>query len=293
MNESVKNVSFIGLGVMGYPMAGHLSKVGYSVRVYNRSKDKANKWVEEHGGAQADTPAEVASGADIVFACVGNDDDIRSVTIGSDGAYSGMAAGACFVDHTTASAEVARELSAQADDLGFSFLDAPVSGGQAGAENGILTVMVGGEPGPFDRVKPVIDSYARACQLMGPVGNGQLTKMVNQIAIAGLVQGLSEAVNFADKAGLDVKQVLDVISKGAAQSWQMENRGVTMYEDKFEFGFAVDWMRKDLGLCLAEANRNSALLPVTALVNQFYASVKASGGGRWDTSSLIRLLRQT
>ena len=293
MNESVKNVSFIGLGVMGYPMAGHLSKVGYSVRVYNRSKDKANKWVEEHGGAQADTPAEVASGADIVFACVGNDDDIRSVTIRSDGAYSGMAAGACFVDHTTASAEVARELSAQADDLGFSFLDAPVSGGQAGAENGILTVMVGGEPGPFDRVKPVIDSYARACQLMGPVGNGQLTKMVNQIAIAGLVQGLSEAVNFADKAGLDVKQVLDVISKGAAQSWQMENRGVTMYEDKFEFGFAVDWMRKDLGLCLAEANRNSALLPVTALVNQFYASVKASGGGRWDTSSLIRLLRQT
>ena len=293
MNESVKNVSFIGLGVMGYPMAGHLSKAGYSVRVYNRSKDKANKWVEEHGGAQADTPAEVASGADIVFACVGNDDDIRSVTIGSDGAYSGMAAGACFVDHTTASAEVARELSAQADDLGFSFLDAPVSGGQAGAENGILTVMVGGEPGPFDRVKPVIDSYARACQLMGPVGNGQLTKMVNQIAIAGLVQGLSEAVNFADKAGLDVKQVLDVISKGAAQSWQMENRGVTMYENKFEFGFAVDWMRKDLGLCLAEANRNSALLPVTALVNQFYASVKASGGGRWDTSSLIRLLRQT
>ncbi len=293
MNESVKNVSFIGLGVMGYPMAGHLSKAGYSVRVYNRSKDKASKWVEEHGGAQADTPAEVASGADVVFACVGNDDDIRSVTIGSDGAYSGMTAGACFVDHTTASAEVARELSAQADNLGFSFLDAPVSGGQAGAENGILTVMVGGEPGPFDRVKPVIDSYARACQLMGPVGNGQLTKMVNQIAIAGLVQGLSEAVNFADKAGLDVKQVLDVISKGAAQSWQMENRGVTMYEDKFEFGFAVDWMRKDLGLCLAEANRNSALLPITALVNQFYASVKASGGGRWDTSSLIRLLRQT
>ena len=293
MNESIKNVSFVGLGVMGYPMAGHLSKAGYSVRVYNRSKDKANKWVEEHGGAQADTPAEVASGADIVFACVGNDDDIRSVTIGSDGAYSGMAAGACFVDHTTASAEVARALSAQADDLGFSFLDAPVSGGQAGAENGILTVMVGGEPGPFDRVKPVIDSYARACQLMGPVGNGQLTKMVNQIAIAGLVQGLSEAVNFADKARLDVKQVLDVISKGAAQSWQMENRGVTMYEDKFEFGFAVDWMRKDLGLCLAEANRNSALLPITALVNQFYASVKASGGGRWDTSSLIRLLRQT
>ena len=234
---------------MGYPMAGHLSKAGYSVRVYNRSKDKASKWVEEYGGAQADTPAEVASGADVVFACVGNDDDIRSVTIGSDGAYSGMAAGACFVDHTTASAEVARELSAQADDLGFSFLDAPVSGGQAGAENGILTVMVGGEPGPFDRVKPVIDSYARACQLMGPVGNGQLTKMVNQIAIAGLVQGLSEAVNFADKADLDVKQVLDVISKGAAQSWQMENRGVTMCEDKFEFGFAVDWMRKDLGLC--------------------------------------------
>jgi len=293
MNESVKNVSFIGLGVMGYPMAGHLSKAGYSVRVYNRSKDKASKWVEEHGGAQADTPAEAASGADVVFACVGNDDDIRSVTIGSDGAYSGMAAGACFVDHTTASAEVARELSAQADGLGFSFLDAPVSGGQAGAENGILTVMVGGESGPFDRVKPVIDSYARACRLMGPVGNGQLTKMVNQIAIAGLVQGLSEAVNFADKANLDVKQVLDVISKGAAQSWQMENRGVTMYEDKFEFGFAVDWMRKDLGLCLAESNRNGALLPVTALVNQFYASVKARGGGRWDTSSLIRLLRQT
>ena len=293
MNESVKNVSFIGLGVMGYPMAGHLSKAGYSVRVYNRSKDKANKWIEEYGGDQADTPAKVASGADIVFACVGNDDDIRSVTVGSDGAYSGMAAGACFVDHTTASAEVARELSAEADSLGFSFLDAPVSGGQAGAENGILTVMVGGESGPFDRVKPVIDSYARACQLMGPVGNGQLTKMVNQIAIAGLVQGLSEAVNFADKADLDVKQVLDVISKGAAQSWQMENRGVTMHEDKFEFGFAVDWMRKDLGLCLAESNRNGALLPVTALVNQFYASVKSRGGGRWDTSSLIRLLRQS
>ena len=293
MNESVKNVSFIGLGVMGYPMAGHLSKAGYSVRVYNRSKDKASKWVEEHGGAQADTPAEAANGADVVFACVGNDDDIRSVTIGSDGAYSGMAAAACFVDHTTASAEVARELSAQADGLGFSFLDAPVSGGQAGAENGILTVMVGGESGPFDRVKPVIDSYSRACQLMGPVGNGQLTKMVNQIAIAGLVQGLSEAVNFADKANLDVKQVLDVISKGAAQSWQMENRGVTMYEDKFEFGFAVEWMRQDLGLCLAESNRNGALLPVTALVNQFYASVKARGGGRWDTSSLIRLLRKT
>ena len=278
---------------MGYPMAGHLSKAGYSVCVYNRSKDNANKWVDEHGGSKADTPAEAANGADVVFACVGNDDDIRSVTIESDGAYSGMAADACFVDHTTASAEVARELSSQADDLGFSFLDAPVSGGQAGAENGILTVMVGGEPGPFDRVKPVIDSYARACQLMGPVGNGQLTKMVNQIAIAGLVQGLSEAVNFADKADLDVKQVLDVISKGAAQSWQMENRGVTMYEDKFEFGFAVDWMRKDLGLCLTESNRNGALLPVTALVNQFYASVKARGGGRWDTSSLIRLLRQT
>ena len=291
MNESIKNVSFIGLGVMGYPMAGHLSKAGYSVRVYNRSKDKASKWVEEYGGAQADTPAEVASGADVVFACVGNDDDIRSVTIGSDGAYSGMAAGACFVDHTTASAEVARELSAQADDLGFSFLDAPVSGGQAGAENGILTVMVGGEPGPFDRVKPVIDSYARACQLMGPVGNGQLTKMVNQIAIAGLVQGLSEAVNFADKADLDVKQVLDVISKGAAQSWQMENRGVTMCEDKFEFGFAVDWMRKDLGMCLDEARRNGSLLPVSALVNEFYGKIQATGGGRWDTSSLIRLLR--
>mgnify|MGYP000374377358 FL=1 len=291
MNESVKNVSFIGLGVMGYPMAGHLSKGGYSVRVYNRSKDKANKWVEEHGGAQADTPAEVANGADIVFACVGNDDDIRSVTIGSDGAYSGMAAGACFVDHTTASAEVARALSAQADDLGFSFLDAPVSGGQAGAENGILTVMVGGEPGPFERVKPVIDSYARACQLMGPVGNGQLTKMVNQIAIAGLVQGLSEAVNFADKAGLDVKQVLDVISKGAAQSWQMDNRAETMIDDKFDFGFAVEGMRKDMGITLTEARDNGALLPATALVDQFYSEVQAMGGSRWDTSSLAARLQ--
>ena len=290
MNESVKNVSFIGLGVMGYPMAGHLSKGGYSVRVYNRSKDKANKWVEEHGGAQADTPAEVANGADIVFACVGNDDDIRSVTIGSDGAYSGMAAGACFVDHTTASAEVARALSAQADDLGFSFLDAPVSGGQAGAENGILTVMVGGEPGPFERVKPVIDSYARACQLMGPVGNGQLTKMVNQIAIAGLVQGLSEAVNFADKAGLDVKQVLDVISKGAAQSWQMENRGKTMVDGKFDFGFACDWMRKDLDICLDEARANGAQIPLTALIETFYARIQARGEGKLDNSALYRLL---
>tara|TARA_B100001123_G_scaffold400189_1_gene485766 strand:+ start:323 stop:1204 length:882 start_codon:yes stop_codon:yes gene_type:complete len=293
MNESVKQVSFIGLGVMGYPMAGHLAKDGYAVRIYNRTPEKARKWVEEYGGESAPTPAEAAKGSDVVFACVGNDDDIREVTVAEDGAFHGMSAGAHFVDHTTASAEVARELSAAAETKGLYFLDAPVSGGQAGAENGVLTVMVGGENGPFERVSPVIDSYARACQLMGPVGNGQLTKMVNQIAIAGLVQGLSEAVNFADKADLDVKQVLDVISKGAAQSWQMENRGVTMHEDKFEFGFAVDWMRKDLGLCLSEADRNGALLPVSALVNQFYASIQALGGGRWDTSSLIRLLRKT
>ncbi|MEE3288493.1 MAG: NAD(P)-dependent oxidoreductase [Pseudomonadota bacterium] len=293
MNGSVKQVTFIGLGVMGYPMAGHLSKAGYPVRVYNRTVEKAHKWVEEFGGESAATPADAAEGSAVVFACVGNDDDIRAVAVDTSGAFHGMSTGAHFVDHTTASAEVARELSAAADAKGLHFLDAPVSGGQAGAENGVLTVMVGGEAKPFAHVSPVIDNYARACQLMGPVGNGQLTKMVNQIAIAGLVQGLSEAVNFADKANLDVKQVLDVISKGAAQSWQMENRGVTMHEDKFEFGFAVDWMRKDLGLCLAEAERNGALLPVSALVNQFYASVQARGGGRWDTSSLIRLLRKT
>ena len=294
MNQvAVERVAFIGLGVMGYPMAGHLAAKGYQVTVFNRTEAKANQWVSEHGGSSAATPAEAAREAQAVFACVGNDDDIRAVTMGPDGAFNGMSKGAVFIDHTTASAEVARELYDEAKSRGLEFLDGPVSGGQAGAENGVLTVMVGGDQSTFDRVSAAIDSFARSCQLMGPVGNGQLTKMVNQIAIAGLVQGLSEAVNFAERAGLDTNQVLDVISKGAAQSWQMENRGATMHEDKFDFGFAVDWMRKDLGLCLAEANRNGALLPVSALVDQFYSEVQSMGGGRWDTSSLVRRLRRS
>ena len=283
--------AFIGLGVMGYPMAGHLAAAGHQVTVYNRTTEKAERWCAEHGGRRAATPLEAAAGAEMVFACVGADDDLRQITMGGEGAFHGMDPGAVFVDHTTTSAEVARELAAMAEGMGLAFLDAPVSGGQAGAENGALTVMVGGDEGAFATAEPVIDAYARAVTRMGPAGAGQLTKMVNQIAIAGLVQGLSEALNFADKAGLDAKRAVEVISKGAAQSWQMDNRAATMIDDEFDFGFAVDWMRKDLGLCLAEARGNGARLPVAALVDQFYAEVQAKGGGRWDTSSLIRLLR--
>jgi 3-hydroxyisobutyrate dehydrogenase-like beta-hydroxyacid dehydrogenase len=283
-------VAFLGLGVMGFPMAGHLKRNGHEVTVYNRSGAKAEKWVDMHGGTWAPTPAAAAAGAEIVFACVGNDDDLRSIAFGTDGVLAGMAGGSIFVDHTTASAEVAREVDAAACAAGLGFLDAPVSGGQAGAENGKLTVMVGGAAGNFERAKPVIDSYARACVLMGAAGSGQLAKMVNQICIAGLVQALAEGMHFADKAGLDGARLLDVISKGAAQSWQMENRGLTMLQGKFDFGFAVDWMRKDLGICLAEAKRNGAQLPVTALVDQFYARIQKRGGGRWDTSSLMQPL---
>ena len=282
--------AFLGLGVMGFPMAGHLKKGGHEVTVYNRTAAKAQKWAETHGGKAAATPAEAAKGAEIVFACVGNDDDLRSIVLGGEGAFAGMSEGAIFVDHTTASANVARELGEVAKGKGLHFLDAPVSGGQAGAENGKLTVMVGGGQADFDRAKPVIDCYARACVLLGPVGSGQLAKMVNQICIAGLVQGLAEGMNFAVKAGLDPAKLVETISKGAAQSWQMENRALTMVADKFEFGFAVDWMRKDLGICLEEAKRNGARLPVTALVDQFYAQVQQRGGKRWDTSSLIHLL---
>ena len=283
-------VAFIGLGVMGYHMAGHLAKAGHDVTVYNRTGSKTARWTEEFGGSQATTPAEAAAGKDIVFACVGNDDDVRSVTMGTDGAFEGMRDGSVFVDHTTASADVARELAAVAAERGLGFLDAPVSGGEAGAVNGVLTVMVGGDQAVFDRCRDVIDAYARAVTLLGPVGSGQLTKMANQICIAGVVQGLSEALNLAERSGLDAKLVLDVISKGAAQSWQMENRGTTMVDDEFDFGFAVDWMRKDLDICLAQGHRVGALLPLTALVNEFYARVQARGGGRWDTSSLMRLL---
>ncbi|RLA35973.1 MAG: oxidoreductase [Gammaproteobacteria bacterium] len=283
-------VTFLGLGVMGGPMAGHLATAGYPVTVYNRTATKAAAWAEKHGGNSAATPAEAVRGAAIVFSCVGNDDDLRSITLGPDGAFAAMGADTIFVDNTTASADVARELAAAATGHGFHFLDAPVSGGQAGAENGQLTVMVGGDAAAFERAQPAIDSYARAVTLMGPAGAGQLTKMVNQICIAGLVQGLAEGLNFAVHSGIDANLVLDVISKGAAQSWQMENRGKTMLRDEFEFGFAVDWMRKDLGICLSEAERNGSLLPVTALVDQFYSNVQARGGNRWDTSSLMRLL---
>jgi 3-hydroxyisobutyrate dehydrogenase-like beta-hydroxyacid dehydrogenase len=287
----IRRVSFIGLGVMGYPMAGHLAKNGYEVRVYNRTTGRATEWVSQHGGDSALSPAEAAEGAQVICSCVGNDADLREVTTGKNGAFSALEKDAVFVDHTTASAIVARELAAVCADRGAHFLDAPVSGGQAGAENGVLTVMVGGASDSFERVRAMIDSYARKVSWMGPVGNGQLTKMVNQICIAGLLQGLSEGINFAGRAGLDVNVVLDVISKGAAQSWQMENRGMTMHQDEFDFGFAVDWMRKDLGMCLNEARSNGSLLPVSALVNEFYGKIQAAGGGRWDTSSLIRLLR--
>jgi 3-hydroxyisobutyrate dehydrogenase-like beta-hydroxyacid dehydrogenase len=282
--------AFIGLGVMGYPMAGHLAAMGHSVTVYNRSRARADKWVAQHGGRAAATPAAAAKNAEIVFACVGNDDDLRSVTTAKDGAFAGMARDALFVDHTTASAEVARELGATANKQGFHFLDAPVSGGQAGAENGQLTVMVGGDPAAFERAKPAIDAFAKSCVLLGPVGSGQLTKMVNQICIAGLVQGLAEGLNFAQRAGLDGAKVVEVISKGAAQSWQMDNRALTMLAGKFDFGFAIDWMRKDLAICLAEGRRNGARLPVAALVDQFYAQVQARGGKRWDSSGLMHLL---
>jgi 3-hydroxyisobutyrate dehydrogenase-like beta-hydroxyacid dehydrogenase len=286
-----KKTAFLGLGVMGFPMAGHLAKAGHAVTVYNRSAGKAAQWAEKHSGKTAATPAAAAAGMDIVMVCVGNDDDVRAVALGKDGALAAMKSGAILVDHTTASATVARELYAAAKARGVGFLDAPVSGGQAGAENGKLTIMVGGDADTFAVAEPVLACYARAVTLMGKAGSGQLTKMVNQICIAGLVQGLSEGINFGMRAGLNIEQVLDVIGKGAAQSWQMDNRGKTMAADKFDFGFAVDWMRKDLAICAAEARSNGAALPATALIDQFYARIQARGGGRWDTSSLIRLLR--
>ncbi|WP_026358507.1 NAD(P)-dependent oxidoreductase [Aureimonas ureilytica] len=285
--------AFIGLGVMGFPMAGHLkAKGGHEVAVFNRTGAKAERWASEHGGTAHATPREAAEGADFVFVCVGNDDDVRSVVLGETGALAGMKPGAVLVDHTTASAELARELDAAARERGLRFLDAPVSGGQAGAENGVLTVMVGGEAETFEAARPVIQSYARMVGLMGPAGSGQLAKMMNQICIAGLVEGLSEAVHFGQKAGLDIATVIDVISKGAAGSWQMENRHKTMAAGQYEFGFAVEWMRKDLGICLSEARRNGASLPVTALVDQFYAEVESLGGKRWDTSSLLARLNR-
>ena len=283
-------VAFIGLGVMGFPMAGHLKAKGYDVVVYNRTGAKAQAWAGKHGGKTAPTPAAAAKDCDFVMLMVGNDNDLLEVALGKDGAIAGMKKGAVLVDHTTASADAARKVFAEAKAKGVDFIDAPVSGGQAGAENGKLTVMCGGELGPFERAKPVMDSYGRAVTLMGPAGAGQLTKMVNQICIAGLVQGLSEGIAFAEKAGLDAERVLDVISKGAAQSWQMENRGKTMHARKFDFGFAVDWMRKDLGICLEEAKRNGAKLPVTAIIDQYYGEVQKAGGKRWDTSSLITRL---
>jgi 3-hydroxyisobutyrate dehydrogenase len=283
-------VAFIGLGVMGFPMARHLAGKGHKVTVYNRNGAKAQAFVAAHGGAAAQTPRAASRGQEIVFCCVGNDEDLRAVTIGPDGAFGGMESGAVFVDHTTASAEVARELAAAALEGGFAFIDAPVSGGQAGAENGVLTVMCGGDAEAFAKAEPVIMSFARACRLLGPSGAGQLTKMVNQICIAGMVQALAEGIAFARNAGLDVAAVIDTISKGAAQSWQMDNRWKTMEAGQFDFGFAVDWMRKDLGICLEEARRNGASLPVTALVDQFYADIQAKGGQRLDTSSLITRL---
>jgi 3-hydroxyisobutyrate dehydrogenase len=284
-------VAFLGLGVMGYPMAGHLAKAGHEVIVYNRTAAKAEAWVAEHGHGRAATPAEAAAGAEFVMACVGNDDDLRAVCTGADGAFAAMAGGAVFVDHTTVSARVTREMHAAAAGRGVAFVDAPISGGQAGAETGALSVMCGGEEAAFDRAAPVIDAYAKICKRIGESGAGQMTKMVNQIAIAGLVQGLSEALHFAEKAGLDGRAVVEVISQGAAGSWQMVNRHETMLDDQFEHGFAVDWMRKDLDICLAAADEVGATLPVTALVDQFYKDVQRMGGGRWDTSALIRRLR--
>lgn len=289
MADTLKT-AFIGLGVMGYPMAGYLRKAGHEVSVFNRTSAKAEKWAGEHGGTSCGSPREAAEGCDVVFVCVGNDDDVRSVVMGDNCVLAGMSKGSILVDHTTASADLARELSRICTDAGIGFLDAPVSGGQAGAEHGVLTVMVGGEDEIFMRAAPVIDAYSQACTLIGPAGSGQLAKMVNQICIAGVVQGLSEALNFGMKAGLDMEKVIGTISKGAAQSWQMENRWQTMVEGKFDYGFAVDWMRKDLDICLAEAEGNKARLPTTALIDQFYAQVQARGGTRWDTSSLIHLL---
>jgi len=279
--------AFIGLGVMGYPMAGHLKKAGHQVTIYNRTASKAEQWVQEYGGMKASTPADAAKEADFVMACVGNDDDLREITCGTNGAFSGMSQGSVFIDHTTVSAKVTRELFENAAEQGFSFLDAPISGGQAGAENGMLTVMVGGDPAAFERAQPVMDAYSRMIKLLGPSGYGQMTKMVNQICIARLVQGLSEGIHFAKAVGLDVEAVIETISKGAAQSWQMENRYKTMNEGEYNHGFAVDWMRKDLGITLEEARSNGAHLPVTALVDQFYSEIQAMGGRRWDTSSLL------
>jgi 3-hydroxyisobutyrate dehydrogenase len=284
-------VAFLGLGIMGYPMARHLKqKGGHDVTVYNRTGAKAEKWAAENGGKVAKTPSAAAAGQDFVMMCVGNDDDVRAVTLGKDGAFASMGKGAIFVDHTTASAEIARELSAAAKAQSFDFVDAPVSGGQAGAENGVLTVMCGGEAGPFGRAEPVIAAYARMCKLLGPAGSGQLAKMVNQICIAGAVQGLSEGIHFAKRAGLDIEALIETISKGAAQSWQMENRYKTMNAGKYDYGFAVDWMRKDLSICLGEARKNGAHLPVAALVDQVYSEIQKMGGGRWDTSSLLARL---
>ncbi len=285
-------VAFLGLGVMGYPMAGHLAAKGHEVTVYNRTTAKAEKWAEEHGGAWAPTPREAAQGCDFVMACVGNDDDLRSVVYGDDGAFAGMEKGAIFVDHTTASANVAREIAEKGKAEGFGFVDAPVSGGQAGAENGQLAVMCGGDQADFDKAEPVIDAYAKACIRFGDAGAGQLTKMANQICIAGIVQGISEALHFAMHAGLDAKQVAALVGKGAGGSWQLDNRAETMVDGKFDYGFAVDWMRKDLGISLEAAKDIGVSLPVAALVDQFYADVQDMGGGRWDTSSLIQRLRK-
>jgi 3-hydroxyisobutyrate dehydrogenase len=286
-----QRVAFLGLGVMGHPMAGHLARAGHRVTVYNRTAAKAEAWVAEYGGAHASTPRAAAAGAGLVFSCVGNDDDLRAVTLGDDGAFAGMQRGAVFIDHTTASAAVARELHAAASTLDLDFVDAPVSGGQAGAVNGALTVMCGGDLEPFNAMRPVALAFSRAVTRIGASGAGQLAKMVNQVCIAGLVEGLAEGIAFGQKAGLDIKLVLEVIGKGAAQSWQLDNRGTTMADDRFDFGFAVDWMRKDLGLVIDEARRNGARLPVTALVDQFYSDIQSMGGSRWDTSSLIRRLR--
>jgi 3-hydroxyisobutyrate dehydrogenase len=291
--ETMAKVAFVGLGVMGYPMAGHLkNKGGHDVTVFNRNAAKADKWVAQYGGRKAPTPKAAADGQDVVFACVGNDNDVREVMLGPDGTYAGVRAGAVVVDHTTASANIARELHGEARKRGFDFVDAPVSGGQAGAENGVLTVMCGGDEAPFGKAEKIIAAYARACNLLGPSGSGQLAKMVNQICIAGCVQGLAEGLHFAQKSNLDIEKLIATISKGAAQSWQMENRYKTMAAGKFDFGFAVDWMRKDLAICLDEARRNGAHLPVSALVDQFYSQVQKMGGKRWDTSSLIALLQR-